>query len=417
MKFNIFFDESHQLDKHSSKYCYYGILGYEEEKISQLCSIVEDRNISYEIHFSKFKLNHIDGYLEVLRFVLNESRSNIYMVNCEHALSLGKKIDLNTENIRKLFYIKLPERLIYGMTRKMPGVKNINIVIDKSDAYGNNNLELIDENTKVNFDRIIRKEESNEDKIIQIKNIVEEKYKHIQLAKTLKEQLNSHSLYRNLNYKVNRIRQEDSAKNIALQSIDLLLGVVAYIFEEKYLDLPESFSKKVLDNKLEYIELISSEEELLFKSYKLNPKNNEYILVNKNISNDLIIKLRNINKKLNITSSKNIQKSEFIYRILTDNIMLEKLYHSDMFEWSLDNISISKNINRVYISKYINKFLNYKIKYDNNNIKILVKKYIEDIKKEIKVNKKEYAKTLELNINNTYPLIDRYFEILGIEEN
>ena len=290
MKFNIFFDESHQLDKHSSKYCYYGILGYEQEKISELNKLVEEKGITYELHFSNFKLNQMDGYYEILKFVLNQSKSNIYMVDCEHALSLGSKIDINAENVRKLFYIKLPERLIYGMTRRLSGVKDINITIDKSDAYGNNNLELIDDISLNNFNKILKNENLNDEKkIIEIKNVVENKYKHIQLAKSLKEQLNSHSLYRNLNYKVNKIRQEDSKENIALQSIDVLLGLISYIFEEKYLDIPEEFQKSILDNRLKNVQLSTSEEELLFKNYRL--KKDKYNLINKNITNDLTLKL------------------------------------------------------------------------------------------------------------------------------
>ena len=413
MKFNIFFDESHQLDKHSSKYCYYGILGYEQEKISELNKLVEEKGITYELHFSNFKLNQMEGYYEILKFVLNQSKSNIYMVDCEHALSLGSKIDINAENVRKLFYIKLPERLIYGMTRRLSGVKDINITIDKSDAYGNNNLELIDDISLNNFNKILKNENLNDEKkIIEIKNVVENKYKHIQLAKSLKEQLNSHSLYRNLNYKVNKIRQEDSKENIALQSIDVLLGLISYIFEEKYLDIPEEFQKSILDNRLKNVQLSTSEEELLFKNYRL--KKDKYNLINKNITNDLTLKLRELNKKLMISSSKNIQKAEFVYRVLSNSMMLEKLYHSDMFIWSLDNKDISRNINRVYISKYISKFLNYKVLYDNTNIKILIQKYIEDVTNKNEINKKEYAKCLNLNINNVYILIDRYFEILGI---
>ncbi len=91
MKFNIFFDESHQLDKHSSKYCYYGILGYQQEQISKLNMIFKDREIRYELHFSSFKLNKFNDYYEILKFVLNNSKSNIYMVDCEQALSLGVK--------------------------------------------------------------------------------------------------------------------------------------------------------------------------------------------------------------------------------------------------------------------------------------------------------------------------------------
>lgn len=411
MKFNIFFDESHQLDKHSSKYCYYGILGYEENKVAKLEKLIKEKGIKYELHFSDFRLNQLEGYYEVIKFVLNESKSNIYMVNCEQALSLGKNIQLDPKNVRKLFYIKLPERLIYGMTRKLSGVKDINITIDKSDTYGNNNLELLDTKSLEKIEGILQSKMDKDEQKNNIKSIVEEKYKHIQLTKSLKEQLNSHSLYRNLNYKINKIRQEDSKENIALQSIDVLLGVVSYIFEEKYLDLPEEIEEKILTSRLNEVTLTESEEELLFKAYNLN--NGKY-RIEKGVSNEVSLKLRDLNKKLLISSSKNIQKAEFIYRVVSDNLLLDKLYNSDIFIWTLDNKDISKNINKIYISKYISKFINYKINFDNNKYKILIKKYVEDTIAKKEVDKKEYANCLNLN-NSIYHLMDRYLEVLGIK--
>lgn len=375
--------------------------------------IFKDREIRYELHFSSFKLNKFNDYYEILKFVLNNSKSNIYMVDCEQALSLGGKINLNAENLRKLFYIKLPERLIYGMTRKMPGVKDINITIDKSSAYGNDNMELLDEKCLLDFRDIIEKETECNEKIIEIKNIVENKYNHIQLVKSLKDQLNAHSVYRNLNYKITKIKQEDSKTNVALQSIDVLLGLIAYIFEEKYLDIPEEFKKEILDKKLQDCILTEEEELLLFKNYIL--KNDIYKLKSKNISEETIHKLRDINKKLKIVSPKNVEKAEFAYRVLSDNNILDKLYNSEMFIWSLENKDISQNIDKVYISKYISKFLNYKIAYDNNNIKKLVKRYIQSIRKGENMTKGDYAEVIGLKIANTEILIDRYLDILDIE--
>ncbi|KIO55495.1 hypothetical protein B4065_3958 [Caldibacillus thermoamylovorans] len=38
------------------------------------------------------------------------------IVNNEVALRSAEKIELNTEELRELFYIKIPERLFYGLT-------------------------------------------------------------------------------------------------------------------------------------------------------------------------------------------------------------------------------------------------------------------------------------------------------------
>ena len=39
--------------------------------------------------------------------------------------------------------------------------------------------------------------------------------------------------------------------------------------------------------------------------------------------------------------------------MINTETLLDKLYNSDIFIWTLDNKDISKNINKIYISKYI----------------------------------------------------------------
>ena len=177
--------------------------------------------------------------------------------------------------------------------------------------------------------------------------------------------------------------------------------------------MPEEFKKEVLDEKLKSISLTSDEELLLFKTYK--SKKDMYRLKSNDVDTKVMRNLRELNKKLNITSAKSIEKSEFAYRVLSDNQILDKLYNSQMFIWSLENNDISKNIDKVYISKYISKFLNYKIKYDNENIKKLIQKHINMTLANELLNKEEYAKTIGLRLANTECLVDRYIDLLGIE--
>lgn len=569
MKYEIFFDESHQLDKMDSKYCYYGILGYKEKNISELNKLFKERNIGYELHFSQFKLNKIEDYTAIFKYALNNAKTNIFMVNCHDALSLAEKIDINIENLRRLFYIKIPERLIYGMTRKLKGVKNINITIDRSDAYGNDNLQLVNEeceeklitaledkkiniiksilnkkSTKIesklkkirkllenksftkyeieekikliseNYDtsEIASVIEANKDnleqaidkiqiilemnlgeldnkinkiksslnydnceeirqliinyiennrkriiledflihikkkqikilltnnldsndlnktvdnlinifyddptningKVIEVKNIIENKYKHIQLVKVLKDQLNSHSVYRNLNYKIEKIQQKDSKESVGLQSIDILLGVISYIFEEKYYEMPYEFSKFILSKKLSEHNITEEEMKIIYDNYSLKK---EVYVINKGSDNDIRVQnqLKKINRKLQMFSSKNIEKAEFIYMLLRDNRILDRLYESEIFIWTLRNKDIENSTIKMRISENISKFFNFKVSYDENNIRRIIKHHMRKGNDSDDINKQDYASCIDLNYSNTKSLIDRYLDII-----
>ncbi|HBF6471980.1 TPA: DUF3800 domain-containing protein, partial [Clostridioides difficile] len=335
------------------------------------------KNFRSELHFAEFKkLGVIDYYLDIIKFSLDLVECNIYIVDNDFALNLSKKLKIQEEDIRKLFYMKIPERLIYGMTRYLDTYKEIDIYIDEFDGYGNKNSCFLDEKDKCDIERIINKNIDIQTKVKKIDNLISKKYNRIHLVKTLKSQLNAQSLYRNLNYKVLSSKQEDSKNSIGLQIIDIIVGIFAFLFEEKYLETPIEIKGELLEEKISTLELNEEEKELIFKSYE--KINNEYKKIIQIEDLDTQDKLKQINKKLKIYDPSNIAKSELIYRLLLDDRALRKIHNINIFRWpSNENNEIENDwnctVSKTYISEYISLFFNFKIQFDNDNIKDILK--------------------------------------------
>ncbi|MGG3690287.1 hypothetical protein ABEU88_13950, partial [Caldifermentibacillus hisashii] len=104
------------------KFSYYGAYGGTDSSLASIVkkvyAINKENNSKSELHFREYtKDRHIKKYFKTLHTVINENvRINILIVNNEVALRSAEKIELNTEELRELFYIKIPERLFYGLT-------------------------------------------------------------------------------------------------------------------------------------------------------------------------------------------------------------------------------------------------------------------------------------------------------------
>ncbi|WP_430482955.1 DUF3800 domain-containing protein [Rossellomorea marisflavi] len=140
-------------------------------------------------------------YLKTLHKVINEDISvNLLIVNNADAFTAAEKIDLSPQELRNLFYIKIPERLFYGVTRNLSHLEskekvNVQIVIDENDEY-----DKIDLNNKII------------------------------------EQMNAHSAYRNKNYRIANVNTKNSEDSIPLQIIDTFMGIVVFLLEKTYLE-------------------------------------------------------------------------------------------------------------------------------------------------------------------------------------
>lgn len=208
MNYLIYFDESNKIDQFNKEFSYYGAYSGTDKSLAMIVNkirkIFKAANSTSELHFREYKKDsHLKKYFQTLHTVINENiRINILIVNNEDALTSATKIDLNASELRNLFYIKIPERLFYGLTRDLSHLDNqtnelveVKIKIDRNDEY----------------DKLFLN-----DKII--------------------EQMNAHSAYRNKNYRVNKVISQDSSKSIPLQIIDTFIGIVVFLLEESYLE-------------------------------------------------------------------------------------------------------------------------------------------------------------------------------------
>lgn len=384
MSFEIYFDESHKLDKYTSNYSYYGAIGCDMTTRKKFDKFIEDLNIKGELHFRDFSLDKINNYLKPIEYAVDKFYGNFYIVNSNEAYRIGDKIGIEDKSkLREIFYIKIPERLIYGITRRIRDFKTVDIYIDKSDEY--------------------------------------EKY---QLEEKLKSQLNAQSIYRNLHYSVDKSKQVDSKHSRMIQMADVLLGVIVFLFEEKYNCPMEELNQQemcdIVDNlclsaeEVKFIEMSYTyrENKIGEKSYDLNILSEEQ---------EDIDTLKRIFKKTNLYSQKSIQKSELIYRFLMKYENLKKFYDFNLFIWSTDSSedqcvskgiksNSSKEIQKDHISKYVSQFFQFKTEFDNyNRLKII---NFHDSNKQMK--EKEY--TQHMGWGSSLKLLTRrYLSELHIE--
>lgn len=199
LNYKIFFDESNKLDQPNGLYSYYGALGITTSTMYSITDEVNEINTQLntksELHFVDYTSDtHFGKYFKALNFVLEQDvKINLMIVNKQDALKMADQMDVTVTELRELFYVKLPERLFYGLTRDIEKGKRVQIIIDENSEYEKIDLEL-----------------------------------------KLEEQMNAHSAYRNKGYKVSDVVQISSDKNILLQVIDVFMGIIIFLFEAQY---------------------------------------------------------------------------------------------------------------------------------------------------------------------------------------
>ncbi|HLR51544.1 MAG TPA: DUF3800 domain-containing protein [Candidatus Avamphibacillus sp.] len=200
MKYDIYFDESNKLDQPDGKYAYYGAFGADSVTIHQMESYLEELfmelNTKTEMHFVDYTSDeYFEKYFKALNYILSKNINiNLMLVNKRDAASIADQMGINLLELRELFYVKIPERLFYGMTRNLTEGNSVQIVIDKNSEYEN-----------------------------------------VELEKKLKEQMNAHSAYRNKGYKVEEVLQVNSKVSIPIQVIDVLMGIIVFLIENNNL--------------------------------------------------------------------------------------------------------------------------------------------------------------------------------------
>lgn len=410
MSFELYFDESNKLDEFRSTFSYYGIIGCNHSDRIKIDNYKKDIGFRSELHFVKFDLALVNYYLDIFKYSLDFINTNIYIVNNEYAIKVGEKLELKPASIRNLLYTKIPERLIYGILRTGSDFQNIDIYIDEWDGYGNKNSEFFSEENYAKFKSIIDSNSKFNDakKIKECNKMINQVYNHVQLTKTLREQLNAQAMYRGLNYKVERCRQGKSDDFIGLQIIDIILGIFSFLFEEKYLEMPKNIELNTMNNILEKLE--SHERELINSAYKREEK---YKLIVPADDIKKRNKLKELNKKLKIYDINNIAKAEFVYLVLSDNETLKKLLTLNIFIWPEDDSKDNNStIGKEYISKYVATFLNFKNNFDNEHMKTIID-FHNDKLNEAKYNFKDYRNKFNYP-SRLSKLIERYLNKLTI---
>ena len=199
LSYAIYFDESNKLDQANRDYSYYGALGANGKTITRIIENIKnvnsETNSQNEMHFVDYTSDtNFEKYFKSLCYVINEDVNiNLMIVNNNNARNIAEKMEVTLAELRELFYVKIPERLFYGMTRRLHDKELINITIDQNDEYNK-----------------------------------------IQLPRKLEEQMNAHSAYRNKGYKIKQVQQLPSHKSIPLQIIDTFMGMIVFIIEKQF---------------------------------------------------------------------------------------------------------------------------------------------------------------------------------------
>ncbi|OIJ14890.1 hypothetical protein BKP35_05500 [Anaerobacillus arseniciselenatis] len=228
MKYSIFFDESNKLDA-EKKYSYYGAYGAEQNKCEKIVGDIQQilrlTGKKSEYHFTEYNNDKdIAPYLYCLHhFLKTNFQINIFVVDNDIALNYAKRADISVTELRNLFYVKIPERLFYGLTRGLSDdYRTVEIVVDHSPEYGK-----------------------------------------MRVYSKLKQQMNAHAIYRGMKYYVNKAWYKDSHKSIPLQIVDLFMGIVVFLMEKSYLNIEDD--KPIIKSDLIYRFLIEGNNIDLFQ--------------------------------------------------------------------------------------------------------------------------------------------------------
>ncbi|MEJ8302885.1 DUF3800 domain-containing protein [Saccharibacillus sacchari] len=208
MTYHIFFDESNKLDQKSGGYSYYGALGIDESVLNRISKVLESIiGPGQELHFAEYNNDRkFEKYFRsILLTIAQDIHVNIFLVNNEDAKKMGDSMGINEKQLRQFFYVKIPERLFYGVTRNLAGGEQVCIILDENNEY---------ETPEIN------------------------------LNESLHRQMNAHSAYRKKGYRIESVISQESHESLLLQIIDVLIGMVVFLIEEQY---KETISTKERD--------------------------------------------------------------------------------------------------------------------------------------------------------------------------
>ncbi|PSL48563.1 uncharacterized protein DUF3800 [Salsuginibacillus halophilus] len=209
--YKIYFDESGKLDD-KKMYSYYGAAGGSLDAWTSLdhrLASTLPSTPSHELHFSQLKDDkYMHLYIHALNEFLQEEdlQFNAMIINNSEAKVSSETMNLSKEELRKLFYVKIPERLYYGMTRGIEAehAEEVEVYMDQNNEYQ-------------------------------------------WLYGKIKDQMQAHALYRKKAYTIHTLEPLDSYYSYPLQITDIILGLVSFLMEQSF--LPTKPSEKLTTTK------------------------------------------------------------------------------------------------------------------------------------------------------------------------
>src|SRR5699024_12666570 len=100
---------------------------------SYLEELFMELNTKTEMHFVDYTSDeYFEKYFKALNYILSKNINiNLMLVNKRDAASIADQMGINLLELRELFYVKITERLFYGMNRNVTDGNSVQIVIDK----------------------------------------------------------------------------------------------------------------------------------------------------------------------------------------------------------------------------------------------------------------------------------------------
>lgn len=208
LNYKIFFDEANKIDSPDKDYSYYGSFGLSDENSSiidsEISRIYTEIRSQSELHFNKYNSSSLKKYFRIIDMLLKQDISiNIYILNNKEYISFGNELGLNVKELKEYFYVKIPERLFYGVVRDTQNIDKLSIFMDESTEY-----TTLDVYNKV------------------------------------KDQMNAHALYRTKKYRVGDVKGINSERSHLVQGVDVMMGIIVFILEKSYLESSKSMLEK-----------------------------------------------------------------------------------------------------------------------------------------------------------------------------
>lgn len=188
-KLNIFLDET---GKKSNELSLIGAISipndfYQSTTVQELNDELQEKE--FKLHFTQYDKSDYETYIRIINQILSIN-GIIRMNGIIFKKSQFKMHPLLKSKVNDMIYGKIPERVIYGLLRNYSNLESVyaNIFIENSEEYKSRKLDI-----------------------------------------AVKKQINTHSLYRFDNFKIQRSQLIPKNRQIGVEITDILIGMLRLI--------------------------------------------------------------------------------------------------------------------------------------------------------------------------------------------